>query len=86
KIFFSGNEALKYGKTVKYFTERCVFDLTQKGLCITEVPEGIDIDKDIIEKMEFKPEVSRDIKKMPEIVFGTQEMERRDIETWATEI
>ena len=36
--------------------------------------------------MEFKPEVSRDIKKMPEIVFGSQEMERRDIETWATEI
>ena len=86
KIFFSGNEALKYGKTVKYFTERCVFDLTQKGLRIAEVPEGIDIDKDIIEKMEFKPEVSRDIKKMPEIVFGSQEMERRDIETWATEI
>ena len=48
--------------------------------------EGIDIDKDIMEKMEFKPEVSREIKKMPEIVFGAQEMERRDIETWATEI
>ena len=84
KIFFNGSEALKYGKKVKYFTERCVFELNEKGLCITEVPEGIDIDRDIMEKMEFKPEVSREVKRMPEIVFGAGGMERNDIEMWVT--
>ena len=42
------------------------------------------IDRDIMEKMEFKPEVSREVKRMPEIVFGAGGMERNDIEMWVT--
>ncbi|MCL5888473.1 MAG: acyl CoA:acetate/3-ketoacid CoA transferase [Candidatus Thermoplasmatota archaeon] len=83
KIFFNGSEALKFGKKVRFITERCVFDLTDKGLLISEVAEGIDLEKDIMDKMEFKPAVSKNMKKMPEIVFKAGPMERNEIQQWA---
>jgi len=41
-ISFSGKNALKRGQRVLYVTERCVFELTDKGLELTEVYPGID--------------------------------------------
>jgi len=38
-----------------YITERAVFELTPKGIQLIEVPVGIDKQKDIINRMEFKP-------------------------------
>ncbi len=64
KIFFSGSHAIKFGKDVKFFTERCILSLGKNGLIIEEIAPGIDIDKDIIQRMEFKPEVSSDLKTM----------------------
>lgn len=53
-ISFSAKEALRKKQTVFYVTERCVFELTSKGLKIKEVFKGIDLQKDIIEKLSFK--------------------------------
>lgn len=74
KIFFSGKQAVKYSKIVKYFTERCVFSLTPRGLKIDEIAPGIDVDRDILSKMEFKPEVPDSIPEMPAIVFSGAKM------------
>ena len=41
-ISFSGSNALKRGQRVLYVTERCVFELTEKGLLLKEVYPGID--------------------------------------------
>ena len=38
-----------------YITERCVFRLTKDGLELTEIAPGIDLEKDILTKMDFKP-------------------------------
>ena len=40
---------------VLYVTERCVFRLTGQGLALTEVAPGIDIERDILAQMDFKP-------------------------------
>ena len=40
---------------VLYITERCVFKLNPKGLELIEVASGINIEKDILPHMEFKP-------------------------------
>jgi len=42
-------------KNVWYITERCVFKLTDKGLKLTEVAPGVNVEKDILAHMDFKP-------------------------------
>jgi propionate CoA-transferase len=63
---FSGPHAAQQGMDVLYVTERCVFRLTSEGLELTEVAPGIDIERDILAKMAFKP-----------IVTNPREMDRR---------
>jgi propionate CoA-transferase len=55
QITFSGKFAQKRKQPVYYVTERCVFKLVDKGLELIEVAPGIDIDKDILAHMDFKP-------------------------------
>jgi propionate CoA-transferase len=66
---FSGPQAAKWGKTVLYITERCVFKLTAEGLELTEIAPGIDLQKDILDKMEFKPLMPREPKLMDARIF-----------------
>lgn len=52
---FSGPQAAKWGKTVLYVTERCVFRLCAEGLELIEIAPGVDLQKDILDKMDFLP-------------------------------
>jgi len=52
-ISFSGNNALKRGQKVLYITERCVFELTTKGLVLKEVYPGIDEKSQIRDMLDF---------------------------------
>lgn len=74
KIFFSGKEAVKYSKEAKFFTERCVFSLDSRGLVLTEIAKGVDIDRDILNKMEFKPVIASDLKETPTVVYADGKM------------
>ncbi|MFG1459827.1 MAG: CoA-transferase [Thermoplasmataceae archaeon] len=74
KVFFSGKQAVKYHKTVKIITERCVFSLTERGIVLEEVAPGLDLDRDIIENMEFKPVVPENLTETPPIAFGNGNM------------
>jgi len=56
---FSGKYASMRGQPVLYVTERCVFRLTPEGLELIEVAPGIDIEKDILAHMNFKPIVKQ---------------------------
>jgi propionate CoA-transferase len=58
QVTFSGPYAASRGQKVLYVTERCVFKLTPQGLELTEVAPGIDIEKDILAQMDFKPIVN----------------------------
>ena len=52
---FSGPQAAKWGKTVLYVTERCVFRLCLEGLELIEIAPGVDLQRDILDKMDFPP-------------------------------
>lgn len=63
-ITFSGEYAFQKGQRVLYITERGVFELTENGLRLTEIAPGIDLEKDILAQMRFRPEVARELKSM----------------------
>ncbi len=52
---FSGAYALKRGQPVLYITERCVMQLTPEGMEVIEIAPGIDLDRDILARMAFRP-------------------------------
>ena len=74
KIIFSGPQALKYKKEILYVTERAVFRLTEKGLILEEISPGVDIDRDILHKMEFSPIVSSSLTQMDQRLFNEGKM------------
>ena len=55
QITFSGDTARKNNLDVLYITERCVLTLTQEGVELTEIAPGVDLEKDILAYMDFKP-------------------------------
>ncbi|HEY8066172.1 MAG TPA: malonate decarboxylase subunit alpha [Methylosinus sp.] len=61
QVTFSGKYAQKREQPVIYVTERCVFQLTKDGLELIEVAPGIDIERDILPHMDFKPIVKHPI-------------------------
>ncbi len=59
QITFSGQYASQKSQPVIYVTERCVFQLTPDGLELIEVAPGIDIEKNILAHMDFKPIINK---------------------------
>ncbi|MGC8790229.1 MAG: hypothetical protein ACP5PO_01770 [Desulfurella sp.] len=69
KIVFSGPQAVKAKKEIIYVTERAVFGLNENGLILKEIAPGIDLEKDILAKMNFKPQIAYKLETMPECLF-----------------
>lgn len=68
-ITFSGEYAKENKQNILYVTERAVFRLTKEGLLLIEIAPGVDIKKDVLGQMDFKPIVSKDLKLMKEKIF-----------------
>ena len=74
QVTFSGNIANKNNKKVTYVTERAVFTLVKEGLKLVEIAPGVDLQKDVLDQMEFKPIVPKDLKKMDSKIFIDKKM------------
>ena len=74
QVTFSGEQSVKSGQIVKFITERAVFELTAEGLLLTEIAPGVDLDKDILAKMEFAPIISPTLKTMDIRLFKDERM------------
>lgn len=70
QISFSGIYAAEKGQDVLYITERAVFKLTKEGPELIEIAPGVDLEKDILAKMDFKPVISKDLKEMDACIFN----------------
>ena len=55
QVSFSAAQAVLRGHPILYVTERAVFELTSRGLKLTEVAPGIDVERDVIAQMGFRP-------------------------------
>jgi propionate CoA-transferase len=78
RVVFSGHQAIKYGHEILYVTERAVFRLAKQGVILEEIAPGVDIDKDIISKMNFVPSQSSSVKQMDERLFYEGNMGTRE--------
>ena len=69
QVTFSAAYALEKGHRVLYVTERCVFELSPEGLRLREIAPGIDLQKDILDQMDFKPIVAEPLALMDPRIF-----------------
>lgn len=74
---FSGSYATQRRQPVLYITERCVFRLTATGLELIEIAPGVNLEQDILARMEFKPLISPSLKEMDARLFQPGPMNRK---------
>ena len=77
-VTFSGEVARRSGKAVLYVTERCVFRLTNAGLELTEIAPGVDLERDILAKMDFRPLIANQPRLMDRRIFAKGPMNLRE--------
>jgi propionate CoA-transferase len=75
---FSGEYAFKRKQSVLYITERCVFRLIESGLELIEIAPGVDLQRDILDRMAFRPAISPDLKTMDARIFRDEPMGLRE--------
>ena len=74
QITYSGAYGSQRHQRVLYVTERAVFRLGADGVELIEVAPGIDLERDVIGRMGFRPRVARDLKTMDARLFRSEPM------------
>jgi propionate CoA-transferase len=74
QISYNGPFAEERGQEALYITERAVFKRGTNGLELIEIAPGIDLDRDILAHMDFRPEIAKDLKFMDERLFFDKPM------------
>jgi propionate CoA-transferase len=62
QISFNGKMARDKGQKVVFVTERAVFELAKEGVVLTEIMPGIDLQRDVLDQMDFVPIISPNLK------------------------
>ncbi len=69
QVTFSGEYAMKKGIPVLYVTERGVFKMENGHMILVEIAPGIDLQRDILNIMDFRPRISPELKIMDPEIF-----------------
>lgn len=64
-VCFHGPSALARGQQVLYVTERAVFELTSQGLRLIETAPEVDVESDILARMQFRPLIAAELRSLP---------------------
>ncbi|CAJ0999275.1 Acetate CoA-transferase YdiF [Sodalis praecaptivus] len=74
QVSYSGPYASQRGQTVLFVTERAVFQVVDGALELTEIAPGIDLERDILQQMGFRPRIAAELKTMDARLFSPQPM------------
>jgi propionate CoA-transferase len=66
--------ARQRGQQVRYVTDRAVFELAEDGLVLIEVAPGIDVERDVLGQMGFRPRVAGDLRTTDPRVYASGPM------------
>ncbi|WP_084614846.1 acyl CoA:acetate/3-ketoacid CoA transferase [Nakamurella lactea] len=69
EISFNGQLARQRGQQVRYVTERAVFALDDGGLTLIEIADGVDLERDVLAHMGFRPHIADDLRPMDPRIF-----------------
>lgn len=75
----SGPFAAKEGRTSIFVTEPAIFRREHGGLELIEIAPGIDLEKDILQHMGFRPKIALDLRRMEKWLFAQTPMNLRMI-------
>ncbi|MDD7542779.1 MAG: hypothetical protein SOX70_06145 [Peptoniphilaceae bacterium] len=56
-----------------------MFELKKSGLTLVEIAPGVDLEKHILSKMEFKPMIAKELKLMDSRIFKDTVMGLKDV-------
>jgi len=73
QVTFSGPQALLRGQQALYLTERANFRLTPEGMELFEIAPGIDLQRDVLDQMDFVPRLAENIAVMPASHFRRED-------------
>jgi propionate CoA-transferase len=74
QISYNGRYARERGQTALFVTERAVFRTAETGLELVEIAPGMDLERDILAHMEFRPAVSSGLREMDARIFDAAPM------------
>ncbi len=74
QISYSGPFALERGQEALYVTERAVFQISDHGIELIEIAPGIDLERDVLAHMDFKPSIAPGLRKMDSRLFMEEKM------------
>ena len=69
QVSFSGKRAIAQGQKAVYVTERCVIELREQGLVVTEIAPGIELQRDILDQAATELKVADDLREMDASLF-----------------
>jgi propionate CoA-transferase len=75
QISYSGPFAGQRSQEALYITERAVFKRVDQGIELVEIAPGIDLERDILAHMDFKPLIAGDLKTMDARLFRAEIMD-----------
>jgi len=78
QVTFSGERARSTGQTVHYITERCVLRLGDRGLELIEIAPGLELERDVLAHMAFRPALAADLREMDAAIFTGPPLGLRD--------
>jgi propionate CoA-transferase len=78
QITYSGTYGRQRGQRVLYVTERAVFRLQASGVELIEIAPGIDLERDVIARMGFRPKIAADLPVMDARLFRPERMRLAD--------
>ncbi|MDD3927738.1 MAG: malonate decarboxylase subunit alpha, partial [bacterium] len=78
-LTFNGIFARQQGHKVLFVTERAVFEMGNDGILLVEIAPGVELQRDILEQMDFVPGISPDLKLMDERLFREEPMGLSDV-------
>jgi propionate CoA-transferase len=74
QVSYNGAYGRERGQQTIFVTERAVFRSSERGLELFEIAPGVDLQRDVLDRMDFQPVIASDLRTMDERIFRLEPM------------